>query len=524
MYVGDVAVVDFGFKERSTYARLQLMQEERGNRLVRLSESGMYPVITLNVKKRSGANILDTADDIQAVLDEFPLPRGAQVLITGDQSEQVGQLVKDLENNIISGLIFVVLVLLFFLGVRTATLVGIAIPLSMFLSFLTLQILGQELNFVILFSLIIALGMLVDNAVVIVENIYRYKELGYSRFEAAKLGTAEVGSAVVASTATTVAVFIPMMFWPGITGEFMGYLPMTLIITLTCSLFVAIIINPVITGYFVRLDTDPKKRYAAVLRIGLFVFFAGIALIIGLTNWQTLAVLSLAIPVLMVLHRYCFNPIAKGFVASGMPKLISWYRKFLDAQLQRDYEVRSPAFARKRLWSAVALTYLAGLITAVASILMATPEGPSPLVRCCDFPWIGGCRAFHYRGLPHPQSLSAKFLLPCLFSIGLRPFSSGRTSRVIRQCCCRNCPSLSCGAVDGNGTRDGYPALLRDHLSGWNPKYQGRWFLCFAVFDYSGLDVTYSRGRIPDDPDPAQPPRNRHDYRGNGILLERENA
>ena len=125
VYVGDVAVVDFGFKERSTYARLQLMQEERGNRLVRLSESGMYPVITLNVKKRSGANILDTADDIQAVLDEFPLPRGAQVLITGDQSEQVGQLVKDLENNIISGLIFVVLVLLFFLGVRTATLVGL---------------------------------------------------------------------------------------------------------------------------------------------------------------------------------------------------------------------------------------------------------------------------------------------------------------------------------------------------------------------------------------------------------------
>lgn len=385
VYVGDVAKVDFGFKERSTYARLQLMQEERGNRLVRLAESGMYPVITLNVKKRSGANILDTADDIQAVLGEFPFPRGAQILITGDQSEQVGQLVTDLENNIISGLIFVVLVLLFFLGVRTATLVGIAIPLSMFLSFLTLQILGQELNFVILFSLIIALGMLVDNAVVIVENIYRYKELGYSRFEAAKRGTAEVGSAVVASTATTVAVFIPMMFWPGITGEFMGYLPLTLIITLTCSLFVAIIINPVITGYFVRLDTDPKKRYSAVLRIGLFVFFAGIALIIGLTNWQTLVVLSLAIPVLMTLHRFCFNPVAKGFVAKGMPKLISWYRKFLDAQLQREYEVRSPAFARKRLWSGVALTYLAGLIAAVVSLFMATPEGPSPLFGAAIF-------------------------------------------------------------------------------------------------------------------------------------------
>src|SRR5690606_29770479 len=145
--------------------------------------------------------------------------------------EDVNTLVKDLENNIIAGIIFVVAVLLFFLGVRTAMLVGIAIPLSMFITFIVFSAMGQTLNFIILFSLIIALGMLVDNAIVIVENIYRFREQGYSRWEAARLGTGEVGGAVVASTATTVAAFAPMLLWPGIIGKFMSYLPLTLIIT-----------------------------------------------------------------------------------------------------------------------------------------------------------------------------------------------------------------------------------------------------------------------------------------------------
>ena len=380
VYIRDVAEVYLGFKERSTYSRLQLMQEEEGKRLVRLAETSSYPVITLNVKKRSGANILDTADEIRTILDEFPLPQGAQVVITGDQSESVQELVNDLENNIISGLIFVVLVLLFFLGVRTATLVGIAIPLSMFLTFLVFQVIGQELNFVILFSLIIALGMLVDNAVVIVENIYRYRELGYSRFEAARLGTAEVGSAVVASTATTVAVFIPMLFWPGITGEFMGYLPLTLIITLSCSLFVAIVINPVITGFFVRLDSDPKMRRPLALRVGLFIFFATITLVIGLANWQTIIVLSIAVPFLVLAHRYAFSPVTKGFVKQGLPKLIAWYRQFLSAQLQRTYEVRAPFFHQKKIWISAAAVFLVGLLSALLGTFLGTSSGPSPLI------------------------------------------------------------------------------------------------------------------------------------------------
>ncbi len=380
VYVRDVADVYLGYKERSTYSRLQRLQEEQGKRLFRLAETGSYPVITLNVKKRSGANILDTADEIREVLDDFPLPNGAQIAITGDQSETVQLLVDDLENNIISGLIFVVLVLLFFLGFRTAVLVGIAIPLSMFLTFLVFQVIGQELNFIILFSLIIALGMLVDNAVVIVENIYRFRELGHSRFEAAKRGTAEVGSAVVASTATTVAVFIPMLFWPGITGEFMGYLPMTLIITLTCSLFVAIVINPVITGYFVRLDSDPRMNYSLTVRSILAILLGGVALIIGLSNWQTLLVLSIALPILMIAHRFVFSPVTHGFVSQALPNLIGWYRDFLRNQLQCQYEHDAPIFYRKRLWVSAGILYVIGLMVIVLDSFIGGFGGNSPLI------------------------------------------------------------------------------------------------------------------------------------------------
>ncbi|MFW5972547.1 MAG: efflux RND transporter permease subunit, partial [Bacteroidota bacterium] len=279
VYVRDVATVDFGFKDRASYSRLQLLQEEDDNgNLIPAETTEPLQVITLNVKKRSGDNILETAAAVTQAIEEFPFPSGTEYVVTGDQSEFVEAMVNDLENNIISGLIFVIAVLLFFLGVRSATLVGAAIPLSMFITFLVFSAMGQTLNFIILFSLIIALGMLVDNAIVIVENIYRFREQGYSRFEAARLGTAEVGGAVVASTATTVAAFAPMMLWPGIMGEFMSYLPLTLIITLTSSLFVALIINPVLTGMFVRLESEkrppaPRKTRllaaAVILALGL---------------------------------------------------------------------------------------------------------------------------------------------------------------------------------------------------------------------------------------------------------------
>ena len=379
IYVSDVATVDFGFKERTTYSRLQLMQIEEGRQLVRLPEDRAQPnqVVTLNVKKRSGANILETAAAVNAILDSAVLPPSIEVEITGDQSEQVQAFVTDLENNIISGLIFVVLVLLFFLGVRTATLVGIAIPLSMFLSFIVFQVIGQELNFVILFSLIIALGMLVDNAVVIVENIFRYRELGYSRWDAARQGTQEVGSAVVASTATTVAVFIPMLFWPGITGEFMGYLPKTLIITLICSLVVAIIINPVITGFFVRLDTEAKAKRARIVQILLVTLLISGLVMLALANWRTALVAVVAVPMLVLLHRHVFSPVAVGFVRTGLPKLITHYRTFLRLMLERDYTSKESVLARRLLWRIALIVGFGGI--AVIVLAMSPLAGGTPL-------------------------------------------------------------------------------------------------------------------------------------------------
>jgi len=346
VYVKDLAEVKFGFKERESYARLMLIHEEEDGVLRRVENPEFRQVISLNVKKRSGENILETAGAVKEILATYPMPPGTLILITGDQSEMVEDLVADLENNIIAGMIFVVLVLMLFLGVRNALLVGLAIPMSMMTSFLILLFMGQTLNFVILFSLIIALGMLVDNAIVIVENIYRYREEGHGRWDAARKGTSEVGGAVVASTATTVAVFAPMLFWPGMIGSFMSFLPMTLIITLSASLFVALVINPVITGYLVRVDEngngdgDTRQASAWVIRLGMGLAVAVLGLI-ALANPITGLVLAVGAAVTWLLYRYVLRPVADRFVARSFPRLIVWYRTFLEGMMWRDYSVKA---------------------------------------------------------------------------------------------------------------------------------------------------------------------------------------
>jgi multidrug efflux pump len=374
VYVRDVAEVDFGFAERGSYSRLAIYQEEDvdGNLYdLPADQQGMNQVISLNVKKRSGDNILETVDEVGAVLNDYVFPSGTQVIITGDQSVFVKDLIKDLENNIISGLIFVITVLLFFLGVRNATLVGIAIPLSMFISFIVFQALGYTLNFIILFSMIIALGMLVDNAIVIVENIYRYLEEGASKFDAARKGTAEVAGAVIASTATTVAVFVPMLFWPGIIGEFMSWMPLTLIITLLCSLFVAIIINPVITGIFVRLEGEAAPKRPDLARKVTFGVIFLLGLMLGIANWKTLLVIVVATPTIALLHKHVMKPIGDNFVRDGLPRLVETYRSFLKWMLQRDYDAK-----RAMLKNTLALGSLTlGFVLLVLSLLISSLLG-----------------------------------------------------------------------------------------------------------------------------------------------------
>ncbi len=231
IYLLDVGDVRDTFKDRTSYSRLDGM-----------------PSVTVSIQKRIGADILLIARHVKAVLAEARklAPAGTTFEITLDQSKEIIAMVSDLENNIISGLILVVAVLVLFMGWRTSLIVALAIPMSMLMSFAAIQALGYTLNMIVLFSLILALGMLVDNAIVIVENIFRHTEHGMGRVEAAMKGVGEVAWPVITSTATTVAAFCPLLFWPDVMGDFMKYIPITVIITLISSLFVALVISPTV--------------------------------------------------------------------------------------------------------------------------------------------------------------------------------------------------------------------------------------------------------------------------------------
>lgn len=245
IYMRDVAEVLFGYKEQENYSRLD-----------------GRPSVTLSILKRSGENIIAISDAVKNILEieSKNFPGGTQYVILADQSKEIRSMVSDLENNIIAGLILVFAILYFFMGPRTGLIVGVAIPLSMLISFVVLSMLGYTLNMIVLFSLILALGMLVDNAVVIVENIYRHHDEGKGLLQSAKEATQEVGMPVITSTITTLFAFLPMIFWPGIVGEFMSYLPITLIITLSSSLFVALVFNPVIASSYLKLDPKIGSR------------------------------------------------------------------------------------------------------------------------------------------------------------------------------------------------------------------------------------------------------------------------
>ncbi|MDT8440502.1 MAG: efflux RND transporter permease subunit [Desulfuromonadales bacterium] len=240
IYYKDLATVHFTFEDAKNYARLN-----------------GKPSISLAVKKRTGENIIAVTDRVFALLDAARplLPAGVELSVTLNQSKDIRHMVAELENNILTGLILVIAVLFMFLGMRNAFFVALAIPFSMLMSFTIIQILGLTLNMVVLFSLILALGMLVDNAIVIVENIYRHRQEGRERVEAARIAASEVGWPIITSTITTLCAFFPMLFWPGIMGEFMQFLPLTLIITLASSLFVALVISPTVCANFMRIKS-----------------------------------------------------------------------------------------------------------------------------------------------------------------------------------------------------------------------------------------------------------------------------
>jgi len=270
VYLQDIAEVKDTFRERESYARLN------GD-----------PVLTLNVIKKAGENLVDAADDIKVIVADYEqnkFPENLSVTVSVDQSIQTKNTLQELINTIIIGFILVVIVLMFFMGLRDALFVGLAVPLSSFIAFATLPALGFSMNLVVLFSFILAMGIVVDNAIVVIENTYRiFNEEGLPIVQAAKKAAGEVIGPVFSGTLTTVCPFLPLLFWPGPIGEFMSFMPVVMIITLFASLFVAYVINPVFATSFMKKE-DPNKPTnhrnviiytAGAIAIDLFVTWEG---------------------------------------------------------------------------------------------------------------------------------------------------------------------------------------------------------------------------------------------------------
>ncbi|WP_439484047.1 efflux RND transporter permease subunit [Cyclobacterium plantarum] len=311
VYLRDVASVSDTYKERESYAR-----------------SNKLPVVTINVVKRSGENLLDASDKIKELIEDVKInrfPEDLEVTITNDQSKATRSQVDNLENSIVSGVILVVLVLMFFLGFRNALFVGIAIPLSMFISFLVLNSLGVTLNLMVLFSLILALGMLVDNGIVVVENIYRLMQEGKSAVRAAKEGVGEVAWPIITSTATTLAAFLPLAFWDDIIGEFMKYLPITLIIVLSSSLFVALVINPVLTALYMKIqDVDKRKPVQKPMIVAAVL--TSMAIVCYFASWIALGNLLFLAALLTIFNVFALR------------KAIRWFQNVFLVRLENLYE------------------------------------------------------------------------------------------------------------------------------------------------------------------------------------------
>ena len=299
IYLKDISTIRFKDMDATTHAR----------------EFGQS-VVMLDVKKRGGKNLIQAAEAIRKIVDNARstiIPQDVEVAISNDTSTITINQVNDLINNILFGVLLVVTVLTFFLGFRNALFVGFAIPMSMFISFFILQSLGYTMNTMVLFALVMGLGMLVDNGIVVVENVYRLIEKeGMPRFEAAKKGVSEIAFPIIISTATTVAAFVPLGFWPGIMGQFMIYFPITLSVVLGSSLIVAIFFNSVLVSQFMDVEEKILSRQK-LIRITLILGGLGIFILFGGGAIRGLGSLLLFIVLLFWIYKYVLKDLANRF-------------------------------------------------------------------------------------------------------------------------------------------------------------------------------------------------------------------
>lgn len=339
VYLKDIATISFKEKEKTTYAR------EKGQE-----------VVMLNVKKRSNQNMISAIEQVKEKLEkakESYLPSNLTIELSNDQSSRVEHQVDELSNHIIFGIVLVMIVLMFTMGLRNSLFVGAAIPLSMLMAFTILSAFGLTLNTMVLFGLVMGLGMLVDDGIVVVDNVFANMQKGMDRVSASKIGIGEIAWPVISSTATTLMAFLPFALWPGTMGKFMKYFPITLTVTLTASLFVAMVVNAAMTGGSMDTEDRNVSNKSAKLYTIIFSVVAIVFVLLGHLTDSTfakaighLAIISLG---LMWLYKIKLYQWTQDFQYNFFPKMENKYKNFLTKIL-----------TGKRAW--VALATIIGML------------------------------------------------------------------------------------------------------------------------------------------------------------------
>lgn len=371
VFLKDIAQINFRPKDATTYAR------EYGE-----------PVVMLDVKKRAGKNMIEAVEQIKEIVAEEQenyLPQSLHVSLTNDQSIKTENQVNDLVNNIIFGVILVVLVLMFFLGFRNALFVGFAIPLSMLISLVILSSLGFTLNTMVLFGLVMGLGMLVDNGIVVVENVYTLMSEGLSSRKAAKQGMGEIAWPIIASTATTLAAFFPLGLWPGTIGKFMIYFPITLSVVLSSSLFVALIINSMLTSEFMKTEEEPLTKQKLIrwslilLGVGILLLIGGFALdVAAFRGFGNIAILT---AIMLWVYKYILAGAVEYFQYKALKKLENFYENTLK------YALRGK-MAYLFFFGTIAILILSFILVGLAQpkVLFFPENEPNQIITYIEYP------------------------------------------------------------------------------------------------------------------------------------------
>ncbi|MGM0635220.1 MAG: efflux RND transporter permease subunit [Bacteroidota bacterium] len=371
VYLRDIAKINFKAEDATTYAR------EYGE-----------PVVMLDVKKRAGKNMIEAVNQIKQIVEKEQaeyFPEDLHISLSNDQSIKTENQVDDLVNNIIFGVILVVVVLMFFLGFRNALFVGVAIPLSMLMALIILSSFGLTLNTMVLFGLVMGLGMLVDNGIVVVENVYSLMSQGMSKIEAAKQGIGEIAWPIIASTATTLAAFFPLGLWPGTIGKFMIYFPITLSVVLGSSLFVALIINSMLTSTFMKVE-EKKLTYKKVLRYSLILLVVGavflaVGFIKDLGAFRGIGNIAVLAAILIWVYKLFLVRAVDYFQFTFLKKLENFYEKTLKFALANK-------MAYVFFFGTIALLLLSFALVAIVQpkVLFFPENQPNQIITYIEYP------------------------------------------------------------------------------------------------------------------------------------------